>query len=102
MRCPPPVTGTGALTAASHRYTQLAPARPGARGTEQRAGAGSAWRLLIATTLAACLCALASAPTAFAHAQLLGTSPQSGSTVPIQPAEVIFKFNQNVGGTLGA
>jgi len=42
------------------------------------------------------------APSAFAHAQLLGTSPTSGTTVATQPAEVIFEFNQNVGGTLGA
>jgi copper transport protein len=45
---------------------------------------------------------LALAPDALAHAQLLGTSPQSGSTVPKQPVEVIFEFNQAVGGTLGA
>ena len=45
---------------------------------------------------------LASAPAAWAHAQLLGTSPVSGSTVPVQPKEVIFEFNQDVGGTLGA
>ncbi len=45
---------------------------------------------------------LVSAPAASAHAQLLGTSPTSGSTVPTQPTEVIFEFNQNVGGTLGA
>jgi copper transport protein len=45
---------------------------------------------------------LALAPEALAHAQLLGTSPESGSTVPRQPALVIFKFNQAVGGTLGA
>jgi copper transport protein len=50
----------------------------------------------------AILAALTGASTAFAHAQLLGTSPQSGSTVATQPAEVIFKFNQAVGGTLGA
>jgi copper transport protein len=50
----------------------------------------------------ACVAALAGAPRAFAHAQLLGTSPTSGSTVSVQPAEVIFKFNQSVGGTLGA
>ena len=43
-----------------------------------------------------------SAPAAFAHAQLLETSPATGSTVATQPAEVIFKFNQSVGGTLGA
>ncbi len=45
---------------------------------------------------------LLSSPAAFAHAQLLGTSPASGATVPAQPKEVIFEFNQNVGGTLGA
>jgi copper transport protein len=45
---------------------------------------------------------LTGAPSAFAHAQLLGTSPQSGAIVPKQPAEVIFEFNQAVGGTLGA
>jgi copper transport protein len=45
---------------------------------------------------------LALAPAAWGHAQLLGTSPISGSTVPTQPREVIFEFNQNVGGTLGA
>jgi len=46
--------------------------------------------------------ALVGAPPAFAHAQLLGTSPLSGATVAKQPSEVIFKFNQAVGGTLGA
>jgi copper transport protein len=56
---------------------------------------------LLAFTLA-CAASLASAPAALAHAQLLGTSPVSGSTVQRQPAEVIFEFNQNVGGTLGA
>jgi copper transport protein len=45
---------------------------------------------------------LGSAPAARAHAQLLGTSPASGSTVQVQPREVIFEFNQDVGGTLGA
>ncbi len=45
---------------------------------------------------------LGSAPAAWAHAQLLGTSPVSGSTVKVQPKEVIFEFNQDVGGTLGA
>jgi copper transport protein len=47
-------------------------------------------------------CLLGSAPAAWAHAQLLGTSPASGSTVKVQPKEVIFEFNQDVGGTLGA
>ena len=42
------------------------------------------------------------AESAHAHAQLLGTSPASGSTVPTEPKMVIFEFNQNVGGTLGA
>jgi copper transport protein len=59
-------------------------------------------RPLLLSTLAVCLGAMAFASSACAHAELLGTSPESGSTVPIQPREVIFKFNQNVGGTLGA
>ena len=45
---------------------------------------------------------LVGAPSAWAHAQLVGTSPSTGTTVATQPQEVIFKFNQNVGGTLGA
>ena len=45
---------------------------------------------------------LASAPAAWAHAQLLGTSPTAGATVQVQPKQVIFEFNQDVGGTLGA
>jgi copper transport protein len=45
---------------------------------------------------------LGSAPAASAHAQLLGTSPASGATINAQPQEVIFEFNQDVGGTLGA
>jgi len=57
--------------------------------------------LLLALALAG-VAMLAGAASAFAHAQLLGASPQSGSTVATQPAEVIFKFNQAVGGTLGA
>lgn len=48
-----------------------------------------------------CLALLVPA-SAFAHAQLLGTSPQSGTTVKAQPKEVIFKYNQPVGGTVGA
>jgi copper transport protein len=50
----------------------------------------------------ACAGPLLWAPAAFAHAQLLATTPVSGSVVARQPPEVIFKFNQNVGGTLGA
>jgi copper transport protein len=63
------------------------------------------WRTLSKLSLAIALVGaslLAAAPAALAHAQLLGTSPLSGSTVPEQPAEVIFKFNQAIGGTLGA
>jgi copper transport protein len=39
---------------------------------------------------------------ALAHAQLLGTQPVSGTTLQSTPHEVIFEFNQAVGGTLGA
>jgi copper transport protein len=56
-----------------------------------------------ATAILAAALALALLPaSALAHAQLLGTSPQSGSTVKTQPQEVIFKYNQPVGGTVGA
>jgi copper transport protein len=67
--------------------------------TARRRRSGLLGLTLVGLALA---CALASAPAALAHAQLLGTSPESGSTVATQPKEVIFKFNQNVGGTLGA
>jgi copper transport protein len=56
---------------------------------------------LLAPALAL-LVVLVSAPAAWAHAQLLDTSPASGATVALQPREVIFEFNQDVGGTLGA
>jgi copper transport protein len=77
--------------------TRSLPANPllARRGT--RAGS-----LLLATTLAVFLAALGWAPAASAHAQLRGTSPESGSTVATQPAAVIFRFNEAVGGTLGA
>jgi copper transport protein len=58
-------------------------------------------RALLASALAL-LAVLVSAPPAWAHAQLLDTSPASGATVARQPTEVIFEFNQDVGGTLGA
>jgi copper transport protein len=62
---------------------------------------GRALKTLLALTLVG-VGVLASAPAALAHAQLLGTSPASGATVPVQPKQVIFEFNQAVGGTLGA
>ena len=46
--------------------------------------------------------ALIWAPAALAHARLEGTVPETGSTVKKQPDEVIFKFDQPVGGTDGA
>ena len=67
--------------------------RPSARRATRRV----AWLLALLLMLV-----LADAPSAFAHAQLLGTSPTSGSTVQAEPKEVIFEFNQNVGGTAGA
>ncbi len=65
---------------------------PGGRFASLTAAAVAGWWLLV----------LVSAAGALAHAQLLGTSPASGSTVHTQPPEVIFQFNQNVGGTAGA
>ncbi len=61
-----------------------------------------AWRRALTALLLAAVAALVGAASASAHAQLLETSPQSGSTLATQPPEVIFKFNQAVGGTLGA
>jgi copper transport protein len=62
------------------------------------------WRIhaQIAATLLACAALLSAAPAAFAHAQLLGTSPASGATLATQPKLVVFRFGENVGGTLGA
>ena len=59
-------------------------------------------RLLALALAAACLGTLAGGSSAWAHAQLLATSPASGTTVRVQPRQVIFEFNQNVGGTPGA
>ena len=53
--------------------------------------------------LACTLTVLLAAPAAaLAHAQLLGTVPQAGSTVDAQPPLVIFEFNEPVGFTLDA
>ncbi len=60
------------------------------------------WRRLSIVLVVCCGCPACAPGVAWAHAQLLGTSPATGSTVPVQPREVIFQFNQNVGGTLGA
>lgn len=62
---------------------------------------GRGLRTCLAVALVA-MGVLAGAQSAFAHAQLSGTQPLSGSTVQVQPREVIFEFNQSVGGTLGA
>jgi copper transport protein len=60
-------------------------------------------RRTFTVALATALCAGALAPAAAsAHAVLLGTEPQDGATVKTTPREVIFEFNQAVGGTLGA
>ena len=59
-------------------------------------------RALAAVSAVVLLAMLAGAPRALAHAQLLDTVPAAGSTVATTPPEVIFEFDQNVGGTLGA
>ena len=60
-------------------------------------------RRTFTVAIAAALGAMAIAPAAAAaHAVLLGTQPQPGVTVKRTPREVIFEFNQAVGGTLGA
>jgi copper transport protein len=56
-----------------------------------------------AVAIAVAFAAFAIAPaSSLAHAQLLGTQPVSGTTLQSAPREVIFEFNQAVGGTLGA
>jgi copper transport protein len=71
----------------------------------QAASWGSRWvrvsKVLLVLVLAGAS-VLASSPAAWGHAQLLGTSPASGATVQTEPQQVIFQFNQAVGGTLGA
>ena len=59
-------------------------------------------RVRLPILVLACAAPLACAPSALAHAQLLGSSPPSGSTLQREPATVVFEFNQSVGGTLGA
>lgn len=71
-------------------------------GDEGAQRAGHRWLGLAVAVTLACVCILVQAPTAPAHAQLLGTSPAAGSTVLVQPREAIFEFNQAVGGTVGA
>ena len=71
-------------------------------GAEGARRASRCWLGLVVAVTFGCACLLARAPGAWAHAQLLGTSPVAGSTVQAQPQEVIFEFNQDVGGTLGA
>jgi copper transport protein len=70
-------------------------------GAERAPRTGRYWLGLVVALTLGCACLLAP-PAAFAHAQLLGSSPAAGSTVRVQPREVIFEFNQGVGGTLGA
>ena len=57
---------------------------------------------LPAVALVVTFAMLTLAPASSAHAQLLGSTPASGSTVQAPPSQVVFKFNQAVGGTLGA
>jgi len=52
--------------------------------------------------LLAFVAALVWTPEALAHARLVGTAPENGSTVRRQPTEVIFKYDEPVGGTDGA
>jgi copper transport protein len=46
--------------------------------------------------LVTCL-ALATSPTLFAHAVLLGSTPQADQVLDAAPAEVVLNFNENVG-----
>jgi copper transport protein len=77
------------------RSATVAPCARPSRRHRTRSGAALLLLLVLVTMLV-------NPQGAWAHAQLLGSSPVSGATLPSQPAEVIFKFNQAVGGTLGA
>jgi copper transport protein len=57
---------------------------------------------LLAAVACALACLLVAPAGALAHAQLLGTIPQAGSTVASQPPLVVFEYNEPVGFTLGA
>jgi copper transport protein len=81
------------------RSTTPARARRGERRATRRRSRARAVSLVLGALLGL---GLASAPAALAHAQLLGTSPLSGSTVKVQPKQVIFEFGEPVGGDLGA
>ncbi len=81
-----------------HNPGTSSPARTGAPGRRRARRAV----LVLTAALAGCALALVSAPAAFAHAELLGSSPRSSSTAQRQPREVIFEFNEAVGGTPGA
>lgn len=59
-------------------------------------------RAAVAILVPVLLAALSWAPAASAHARLVGAVPEAGSTVERQPREVIFKFDEPVGGTEGA
>jgi copper transport protein len=75
---------------------------PARLNSSARARRGVCMRVCLAGAVLTGVPLLGGAPSALAHAQLLGSSPQSGATVAEQPAEVTFEFNQAVGGTLGA
>jgi copper transport protein len=92
-----PLPGLPIAAPANSATSAIAHAQTGLRG----ARGANALRLALGAA-AALVAVLMLAPAAWGHAQLLATSPLSGSTVKAQPSEVIFKFNQDVGGTLGA
>jgi copper transport protein len=54
------------------------------------------------TAVAAATLALAVPASAFAHAQLEGTTPQRGAVVKREPQAVIFRFDEPVEGNFGA
>jgi copper transport protein len=59
-------------------------------------------RRLALAVLAACAAGAACAPGAFAHAQLVSSSPARDAVVKTQPRVVVFHFNESVEGKFGA
>jgi copper transport protein len=59
-------------------------------------------RRAIAAVLAALVALAVAAPSALAHAELEGTSPERGAVLKAQPADVVFRFGESVEGNFGA
>ena len=60
------------------------------------------WRRTAAACAVVAALSLALPGAALAHATLEGTQPERGATVPHEPAQVVFRFDETVEGNFGA